>query len=148
VILIGVVVNNAILIVHQSLNFMEHNVFIRPGLMGPLPPREAIAEAVRTRIRPIFMSTFTSLGGMAPLVLMPGSGSELYRGLGSVVLGGLLLSTIFTILLTPLLLSLVLDFQAFLSGRLKARTRREPSRRTDEGERQAPAGIPAGATRR
>jgi HAE1 family hydrophobic/amphiphilic exporter-1 len=137
VILIGVVVNNAILIVHQSLNFMEHNVFIRPGLMGPLPPREAIAEAVRTRIRPIFMSTFTSIGGMAPLVFMPGSGSELYRGLGSVVLGGLLLSTLFTILLTPLLLSLVMDFQAFLT--------REPSRHTDE--RHAPAGIPAGATR-
>ena len=47
---------------------------------------------------------------------MPGSGSELYRGLGSVVLGGLLVSTIFTILLTPLLLSLVLDFSEKLNG--------------------------------
>ncbi|MHC4351043.1 MAG: efflux RND transporter permease subunit, partial [Planctomycetota bacterium] len=72
VILIGVVVNNSILIVHQSLNFMRANVFVRAGVQGPLPPRAAIAEAVRTRVRPVFMSTFTSVGGMAPLVFMPG----------------------------------------------------------------------------
>ena len=104
VILIGVVVNNAILIVHQSLNFMS-------GVEGeePMPPRSAIAESVRTRVRPIFMSTLTSLGGMLPLVLMPGSGSELYRGLGSVVVGGLLVSTIFTLVLVPLLFSLMCD---------------------------------------
>ena len=110
ILLIGVVVNNAILIVHQTHRFMVTDVDVGNGLRGPLEPRRAIAEAVRTRIRPIFMSTLTSAGGMAPLVLMPGSGSELYRGLGSVVVGGLLVSTIFTIFLTPLLLSLVLEF--------------------------------------
>lgn len=111
-ILIGVVVNNAILIVHQALNFMAG------GPDGePLPPREAIAEAVRTRVRPIFMGTLTSIGGMAPLVLMPGSGSELYRGLGSVVLGGLLVSTIFTLLLVPLLFSLVVDITGWFRRR-------------------------------
>ena len=145
VILIGVVVNNAILIVHQSLNFMENNVFVRPGVLGPLPHRAAIAEAVRTRIRPIFMSTFTSLGGMAPLVFMPGSGSELYRGLGSVVLGGLLVSTVFTILLIPLLLSLVMDFQQYLGNRRSQprvkKTGRQPR------EQGAAAGLPAGVTR-
>ncbi|MHC4947343.1 MAG: efflux RND transporter permease subunit [Planctomycetota bacterium] len=109
VILIGVVVNNAILIVHQSLNFMRGDADIARDVSGALPPRRAIAEAVRTRVRPIFMSTLTSIGGMAPLVLMPGAGSELYRGLGSVVLGGLLVSTVFTILLVPMLLSLVID---------------------------------------
>ncbi|MEE8459152.1 MAG: efflux RND transporter permease subunit, partial [Phycisphaerales bacterium] len=145
VILIGVVVNNAILIVHQSLNFMQHNVFVRPGLLGPLPHRAAIAEAVRTRIRPIFMSTFTSLGGMAPLVFMPGSGSELYRGLGSVVLGGLLVSTIFTIVLIPLLLSLVMDFQQYLGNRRSQPRTRTASKRRPR-ERDAEAAIPAGAT--
>ena len=75
---------------------------------GRLPPREAIAESVRTRIRPIFMSTLTSVGGMLPLVLMPGAGSELYRGIGSVVVGGLLVSTVFTILLVPLLMNVLL----------------------------------------
>ena len=60
------------------------------------------------------MSTLTSVGGMAPLVFMPGSGSELYRGLGSVVVGGLVVSTFFTLILVPLLLSLLLDLQARL----------------------------------
>jgi HAE1 family hydrophobic/amphiphilic exporter-1 len=134
VILIGVVVNNSILIVHQALNFMRANVFVRAGVQGPLPPRAAIAEAVRTRVRPIFMSTFTSMGGMAPLVLMPGSGSELYRGLGSVVVGGLLISTIFTIVLTPLLLSLVLDPPKLIRRRTKVAAR-------------TAAAVPAAATR-
>jgi HAE1 family hydrophobic/amphiphilic exporter-1 len=105
VILIGVVVNNAILIVHQALNFMR-------GLEGdPMSPHDAIAESVRTRIRPIFMSVLTSVGGMLPLVLFPGPGSEMYRGLGSVVIGGLLVSTVFTLVLVPLLFSLVQDMQ-------------------------------------
>ena len=64
-----------------------------------------IAEAVRSRVRPIAMGTLTSVGGMLPLVLMPGSGSELYRGLGAVVVGGLVVSTVFTLVLVPLLLS-------------------------------------------
>lgn len=111
VILIGIVINNAILIVHQSLNFMQGVADAGDEFdEGPLPPRRAISEAVRTRIRPIFMTMLTSVGAMLPLVLMPGAGSELYRGLGSVVVGGLLISGVFTILLVPLLMSLLLDF--------------------------------------
>jgi HAE1 family hydrophobic/amphiphilic exporter-1 len=105
VILIGVVVNNAILIVHQALNFIRGS---------DMPPREAIRESVRTRVRPIFMSAFTSVMGMLPLVLFPGAGSELYRGIGSVITGGLLISTIFTIFLVPSLFSLVLDAKVAL----------------------------------
>ncbi len=105
VILVGIVVNNAILIVHQALNNMRHD---------SMPPREAIRESVRSRIRPIYMSSVTSVFGMMPLVLTPGAGSEFYRGLGSVVVGGLLVSTVFTIFLVPALLSLVLDAFAAL----------------------------------
>ena len=108
IILIGTVVNNAILIVHQSLNHMKKD---------GMAPREAIRESTRTRIRPIFMSVSTSVCGMMPLVLFPGSGSELYRGLGSVVVGGLLLSTVFTLFLVPALFSLTLDIkQAIING--------------------------------
>jgi HAE1 family hydrophobic/amphiphilic exporter-1 len=106
VILIGVVVNNAILIVHQTENFLRGGVDEAGASAERLSLREAIAEAVRTRVRPIFMSTLTSVGGLAPLVFMPGSGSELYRGLGAVVLGGLLCSTVFTLVLVPALLAL------------------------------------------
>jgi len=95
VILIGVVVNNAILIVHQSLNYIRYEG------MGY---REAVLESTRTRIRPIYMTALTSIFGMLPLVVAPGPGSELYRGLGSVVLGGLALSTVFTLFVIPSLL--------------------------------------------
>ncbi|HRV83141.1 MAG TPA: efflux RND transporter permease subunit, partial [Planctomycetota bacterium] len=98
VILAGVVVNNAILIVYQSLNFLRE---------GNTTPKQAIIDAVESRVRPIAMSTLTSVGGMLPLVLMPGSGSELYRGLGAVVVGGLVVSTLFTLILIPILLSAV-----------------------------------------
>jgi hydrophobic/amphiphilic exporter-1 (mainly G- bacteria), HAE1 family len=101
VILAGVVVNNAILIVHQSLNFLRQ---------GETDLIKAIARGVETRVRPIAMSTLTSVGGMLPLVLMPGSGSELYRGLGAVVVGGLLVSTLFTLILVPILLHALLRF--------------------------------------
>ena len=68
---------------------------------------DAIMEATSNRIRPIFMSTTTSVFGMMPLVLFPGAGSELYRGLGSVVLGGLALSAVLTLTIVPPLLTLV-----------------------------------------
>jgi HAE1 family hydrophobic/amphiphilic exporter-1 len=92
VILIGTVVNNAILIVHQSLNFIRNE---------GLDPVEAIPRAVRTRIRPIFMTMTTTVFGLLPLVVWPGAGSELYRGLGSVLLGGLIVSTLFTLFVVP-----------------------------------------------
>ncbi|MFT5095168.1 MAG: HAE1 family hydrophobic/amphiphilic exporter-1, partial [Porticoccaceae bacterium] len=117
VILIGTVVNNPILIVHQSLNLMREK---------NLPPNTAIIESVRTRVRPIFMTTLTTVLGLLPLVLFPGAGSELYRGLGSVVLGGLLVSTIFTLVLVPTLFSLMLDAKQ-LATRTIWRTAQPPA---------------------
>jgi HAE1 family hydrophobic/amphiphilic exporter-1 len=66
--------------------------------------REAVIESTKTRLRPIYMSASTSIFGMLPLVISPGPGSELYRGLGSVILGGLALSTVFTVFVIPSLL--------------------------------------------
>ena len=124
VILIGTVVNNAILIVHQTLNLIRNE-----GLNST----DAVCESVRTRIRPIFMSTLTTVLGMLPLVVpipsyeggqllwVAGAGSELYRGLGSVVLGGLIVSTMFTLILVPAGFSLFMDAQKALS-RLTAKS--------------------------
>lgn len=95
IILIGIVVNNAILIVHQSLNNFRYHGMVY---------KEAIIEATRSRLRPIFMSSMTSIFGMLPLVLVPGPGSEFYRGLGSVITGGLGFSMFFTIFVTPALM--------------------------------------------
>ncbi|MGI9480685.1 MAG: efflux RND transporter permease subunit [Hyphomicrobiaceae bacterium] len=107
VILIGIVVNNAILLVHQSLHHLRED---------GMAVNDAILEATRNRIRPIFMSTLTSVFGMLPLVTFPGAGSELYRGLGSVVVGGLSLSAILTLLLVPPLLRLTLGASAVVSA--------------------------------
>src|SRR5210317_343323 len=102
VILIGIVVNNAILIVHQALNNVHNNS------MGY---REAVLESTRSRLRPIYMSATTSIFGMLPLVVFPGSGSELYRGLGSVILGGIAVSTIFTVFVIPSILIFVIRME-------------------------------------
>ncbi|MEK9724721.1 MAG: efflux RND transporter permease subunit, partial [Rhodospirillaceae bacterium] len=97
VILIGIVVNNAILLVHQTLYHIREEA---------MAVADAVLEATRNRIRPIFMSTLTSVFGMLPLVVIPGAGSELYSGLGSVVVGGLSLSAVLTLLIIPPLLSI------------------------------------------
>jgi len=102
VILIGVVVNNAILIVYQALNNIRNY---------GMHYRDAVLESTRTRLRPIYMSTFTSIFGMLPLVVAPGPGSEIYRGLGSVILGGLATSSIFVIFIIPSLLMFVIRME-------------------------------------
>jgi HAE1 family hydrophobic/amphiphilic exporter-1 len=102
VILVGTVVNNAILIVHQSLNNVRNEAM--DGIT-------AILWSVRTRIRPIFMSTTTSLFGLFPLVIATGAGSEIYRGLGSVILGGLAVSTLLTLFVIPALLSFFIHLE-------------------------------------
>lgn len=113
IILVGIVVNNAILIVHQSLNLIRDEGYEH---------KRAVIEATRTRIRPIYMSSLTSIFGMLPLVLIPGPGSEFYRGLGSVITGGLAFSTIFTIFVTPALLMFFIKLEQRVSKGKKVET--------------------------
>ena len=98
-ILIGIVVNNSILLVLQTVDSIKKR----------MSKKDAIFESARTRVRPIFMSTLTSIFGMFPLVLFSGAGSELYKGLGSVVIGGLFLSAILILIIVPALLTLTID---------------------------------------
>jgi HAE1 family hydrophobic/amphiphilic exporter-1 len=107
IMLVGTVVNNPILIVEQSLiHFNEDRMSIG----------DAVIESVRTRVRPIFMTTLGGLVGLLPLVLAPGAGSELYRGIGAVLLGGLLISTVVTLVFVPALLSLMIEIKQMLFG--------------------------------
>lgn len=109
IILTGIVVNNAILLIHQArLNMHESG-------MGRV---EAIQEAVKYRLRPIFMSTITTVFGLAPLVVRSGAGSELYSGLASAISGGLAMSTLFTLVLVPALYLFVADIRAKTASKL------------------------------
>lgn len=96
IILLGLVVNNAILLVAQTQSAEQ----------GGMCRREAVHQALRLRLRPIFMSTLTSLFGMLPLMVFPGAGSEIYRGMAAAIVGGMSVSTIFTLVLLPSLLQL------------------------------------------
>jgi multidrug efflux pump subunit AcrB len=96
IILLGLVVNNAILLVDQTRTSQHEG-------MGK---DDAVAYAIRVRSRPVYMSSLTSLFGMLPLMVMPGTGSEIYRGLATVIVGGMAISTLFTLFLIPCLLRL------------------------------------------
>ena len=99
-ILLGTVVNNPILIVDQTRRFIVDN---------GLPVVDAVRKAVEKRIKPILMSTSTTIFGLAPLVLIPGEGTELYRGVGIIVLSGILVSTLLSISFLPAFLVAILD---------------------------------------
>jgi multidrug efflux pump subunit AcrB len=100
-ILMGTVVNNPILVVHRAVaNVREEG----------LAPVAAVREAVESRLRPIAMSTVTTVCGLAPLVFLPGAGSELYRGVGAIVLFGLVGTALVTLTFLPAATVAVLRF--------------------------------------
>ncbi|MFW6379651.1 MAG: efflux RND transporter permease subunit [Guyparkeria sp.] len=97
-ILMGTVVNNPILLVEQA----------RRSFADGRDAVDAVMEAVAVRLRPIVMTTLTTISGLSPLVLIPGEGTELYRGVGAIVMFGLLGATIVTLTFLPALTASVL----------------------------------------
>lgn len=91
IILVGSVVNNAILIIYQTQFNLSYG----------MPHIQSIIESTKSRIRPISMSILTSVFGLLPLVVFGGAGSEIYRGLGSVIIGGLLFSGVLSVFVIP-----------------------------------------------
>lgn len=96
IIVLGLVVNNTILLVART----------RQAEAEGMSRVDAVRSSLETRLRPIFSSTLTAIFGMLPLVLVPGPGAEIYRGLGAVIVGGILISHVFTLILIPALLRL------------------------------------------
>ena len=105
-ILVGTVVNNPILIVSETTQHLQ-----RHG--GAVV--DAVRLAVATRLRPMLVSTLTTLFGLAPLVFLPGAGTELYRGVGTIVLFGLLCALVISLSFLPALLALLLKDRRQLS---------------------------------
>jgi multidrug efflux pump subunit AcrB len=101
-ILMGTVVNNPILVVEQARqNLRQRGVSVV----------DAVVAAVETRLRPIAMTTLTTICGLSPLVFIPGEGTELYRGVGAIVLFGLAGAATVTVTFLPALTVLVLGWR-------------------------------------
>lgn len=95
IILVGSVVNNAILIIYQArINFYTYK----------MPWTQSVLDSTKTRLSPIYMSMLTSVLALLPLVVFAGEGSEIYRGLGAVLIGGLFFSTIVSVFIIPAML--------------------------------------------
>jgi HAE1 family hydrophobic/amphiphilic exporter-1 len=108
VILIGIVVNDAIVKVD----------FINQRRRGGLPLRKAIAEAGQLRLRPIVMTTATTVLGLLPLALGWGAGADLRAPLAVVVIGGLVSATFLTLIVVPVVYSIVAAGGEELSDRI------------------------------
>jgi len=108
VMLVGIVVNNAIVLVdYINLLRREKNMSVR----------EAVVEAGRLRLRPILMTTTTTVLGLLPLAVGIGTGAELQAALARVVIGGLLASTLVTLLLIPVVYLSVSNLMERLGAR-------------------------------
>ena len=101
-ILMGTVVNNPILIVDRAMSRIRNR---------GMSPADAVKEAVEVRLRPIAMSTLTTICGISPLVFMPGAGTELYRGVGAIVLFGILGAAIVSLTMLPALTVSALEWR-------------------------------------
>ncbi|ALS97443.1 efflux RND transporter permease subunit [Lacimicrobium alkaliphilum] len=101
-ILMGTVVNNPILILHRAIDNVKQQ---------SMAALEAVEEAVRSRLRPITISTITTICGLAPLVFLPGAGTELYRGVGVIVMAGIIGATLVTLTLLPAVTVIVLNWR-------------------------------------
>jgi multidrug efflux pump subunit AcrB len=125
VLLIGIVKKNAIMMIDFALAGQRANGWT---------PQHAIREAASTRFRPIMMTTFAAMAAAAPLALGIGAGAELRQPLGIAVLGGLMVSQVLTLFITPVVYLWIEGLNArFRSRRGQAEVREIPAGATPKG---------------
>ncbi|MDD3313520.1 efflux RND transporter permease subunit, partial [Pseudodesulfovibrio sp.] len=107
IMLIGIVKKNSIMVVDFALEAEKTG----------LTPREAAFKGATTRFRPILMTTLAAIMGALPIALGIGAGAEVRRPLGLAVVGGLVLSQIVTLYLTPIFYTYMDDFQTWMDRR-------------------------------
>ena len=106
--LVGIVVNDGILFVDTA-----------NGLLNDYPVEEALARTGEIRIRPILMTTLTTVLSMVPLVLSKDSGADLMEGMGLIIIGGMMASTLLILILLPTFYMLFMGRKAKLENRQK-----------------------------
>jgi CzcA family heavy metal efflux pump len=114
ILLVGLIVKNGILLLDAAHHASDAGA----------PTAEALAHAGRVRLRPILMTTVCTLAGLVPLSLGLGAGAELQRPLALAVIGGLVVSTLVTLLIVPVLVEVFGDLEH------RAQARRAASKRT------------------
>ena len=114
IILLGIVVKNGIVLIDYTILCQERGIGVR----------ESSVMAAKSRLRPILMTTLTTVLGMLPMALGRGEGSEMWRGLGITVAWGLSISTLVTLVLIPVL------YCGFTEHRAKRKARRAAKRQT------------------
>ena len=102
IILLGIVVKNGIVLIDYTILLQERGISVR----------ESSVRAAKSRLRPILMTTLTTVLGMLPMALGRGEGSEMWRGLGTTVAWGLSISTLITLVLIPVLYCGFTEFRA------------------------------------
>jgi len=101
ILLMGLVTKNAILLVDRALQLMREEGLSR---------REALIQAGMTRLRPILMTSFAMVGGMLPLFLALGAGAEMRAPMARAVVGGIITSTLLTLIVIPVFFDLLDEF--------------------------------------
>ncbi|MDE7356434.1 MAG: efflux RND transporter permease subunit [Rikenellaceae bacterium] len=113
--LVGIVVNNGIVLVDYTNLCRERGMGVK----------ESVVTAGRSRLRPVLMTTLTTVIGMIPLAIDKGEGAEMWRSMGLTVACGLAFSTVITLVLVPILYSIMADFGEKRKARRAARAARK-----------------------
>jgi HAE1 family hydrophobic/amphiphilic exporter-1 len=127
--LVGVVVNNGIVLVDYTNTLRARGMLVR----------EACREAGRNRLRPILMTSLTTILGMVPIAFFPGAGADTIQPIGKTFVGGLSVSFFMTLFVTPVMYSI-------LNGRHDKRRLKTAARQAARGASAAPVRLPAGGS--
>jgi HAE1 family hydrophobic/amphiphilic exporter-1 len=116
ILLMGIVAKNAILLID----------FAKWSEEAGMERREALIQAGRVRLRPILMTTFALIAGMVPVALGVGEGADFLAPLGIAVIGGVITSTVLTLLVIPTVYEILADWRDWLAARFSGREVRSP----------------------
>jgi HAE1 family hydrophobic/amphiphilic exporter-1 len=136
ILLMGIVAKNAILLID----------FAKWAEEAGKSRRDALIEAGRVRLRPILMTTFALIAGMIPVAIGAGEGADFRAPLGRAVIGGVITSTVLTLLVIPTFYEIMTDWRDWLAARLLGRT--APSHAAGPSHSPSPAPLRLGDERR